>query len=223
MLNRFVTVAVVLLLGISSAAVVLGAAPAQARGTSTQAPPVPIPPPAPPPAPPTPPSPPSPPTPQVTPILVRVDFLLTRWQGEKKTASEPYFVLSTLPNGPGATLRLGIQVPVPQQVFGPAPNSGAMTSFQYQSVGTNIVVNSLKILEAGRYQISLTFEESYLQNSASAGAPATGGPANPVVIGSFRAVQEVLAREGQSMLISSVTDRVSGEVTKLEVTVTAVK
>jgi hypothetical protein len=161
-------------------------------------------------------------------IPVKIDWLLTRWQGDKKTASEPYTMLA-ITGGGNASVRLGVQVPVAQQAFATPPDEGPRVSstgpmpvsVSYQSVGTNIIVSRLATLDGGRYWLNLMFEESFVYGLPASSQPIlkTGTPA----IGTYRVAQDVIVADGRPTLVNTAVDRVSGETTKLEVTVTALK
>lgn len=161
-------------------------------------------------------------------VPVKIDWLLTRWQGDKKTASEPYTMLA-ITGGGNASLRLGVQVPVAQQAFATPPDDGPRltstgpipVSVSYQSVGTNIIVSRLATIDGGRYWLNLMFEESFVYGLPASSQPMlkTGTPA----IGTYRVDQGVIVADGRPTLVNTALDRVSGETTKLEVTVTALK
>ncbi|MGH7326963.1 MAG: hypothetical protein ACREJX_01305, partial [Polyangiaceae bacterium] len=63
-----------------------------------------------------PPAPPSPPParPAIapTPLLLRVQFVISRYQGDKKISSEPY-TMTVRANEPRTNLRVGLQVAIP--------------------------------------------------------------------------------------------------------------
>jgi hypothetical protein len=160
-------------------------------------------------------------------VPVRIDWLLTRWQGDKKTASEPYTMLA-VSGGGNTSLRLGVQVPIAQQAFATGSDDGPKAvvapvpvSVSYQSVGTNIIVSRLSTLDGGRYWLSLMFEESFVYGLPASSQPIlkTGTPA----IGTYRVDQGIIVSDGRAIAVNTAVDRVSGETTKLEVTVTALK
>jgi hypothetical protein len=57
------------------------------------------------------------------PVLLKVQLVISRHQGEKTTSSQPY-TLTTTADGPGANLRMGIKMPVASTTFTPT-NAGA--------------------------------------------------------------------------------------------------
>lgn len=208
MMQRYLSAAVVLviLLGPASGAARAENAQTRGQGSSTPVPP-------PPPAPPAPPGPPPPPGAVRVPVGVRIDWLLTRWQGEKRVASVPYMMVATANSSQTTSLRLGVQVPV--------ATGRPDAALQYQSVGQNISVADIGTVEGNRYALRLMFEESFVYGLTATSQPVI--KADSPAIGTYRVDVLVTVRDGQPTLINQATDRVSGETIKLEVTVTAVK
>jgi hypothetical protein len=162
----------------------------------------------------------------VTPLKVQI--VLTKHQGDRKVASLPYTMTCNADDRAPVGLRMGIEVPVPVL----QPKDGAQ-SFQYRSVGTNIDCRA-STLEDGRYRVELTVEHSSVysplddKDSRTAGAP---GAAMPIaashlsapVFRNFRSNFNPVLRDGQTVQYTAATDPVSGEVVKLDVTVTSLK
>ena len=155
-------------------------------------------------------------------VLLKVQVVISRYQGEKKISSQPY-TLSVTANGPRATLKMGTQVPVP---FGPQPSGpdGKTTpslAYNYRSVGTSIEC-SARSLDDGRYRLELTVDDS------SVVADDQGGP-QPFTKGApqFRSFQVLgetaVLRDGQSTQLTTATEKITGEVGKIDVTLNVVK
>src|SRR5688572_4586438 len=67
-----------------------------------------------------PPAPPPPPT-----VPVKVEVVFSRFQGEKKVASQPYILMPTASSSGGyANLRIGVDVPVGTKTTTRAPEGG---------------------------------------------------------------------------------------------------
>ncbi len=147
-----------------------------------------------------------------TPLKVQVVF--ARYQGERKQSSLPYAISLAAPGRP-ARLRMGIEVPVPVV-------SGKETtpSFQYRSVGTNLDC-SADLLADGRYRLDLTIEQSSIHPPEGDRKTAIG-PDIPF-FRSFNAGFTVVLGDGQTAPYVLATDPVSGEVLKVEVTLTVLK
>lgn len=146
---------------------------------------------------------------------VRVQLVITRFEGEKKLGSLPYsFVAAPASpsNGPVATrIRLGVDIPVPMD--------GADTAaVQYKNVGTNIDCSQVTELADGRYQLSISVQNT----TAVPASPADPHGSRPV----FRRFDVSFAaalRDGQSMQAISSADPVTGELIKVDVTINVVR
>lgn len=158
------------------------------------------------------------------PVLVplKVQLVLSRYQGEKKISSVPY-VLWLIANdrGRGTNLRMGNKIPVVSTTF---RQSGApVASYNYQDVGTNIDCSATTTAD-GNYRVNLTVTDSSVYfpdpNNAAAAAPAkTGAPA----FRNFTSNFYILLRDGQSGQYLSATDPITGQVLKLDVTLNVLK
>src|SRR5262245_17259841 len=85
---------------------------------------------------------------------VRLQVVLSRFNGDKRVAHQPYG-LSTVANGRPKILRIGAEVPI---ASGAAPTKDS-PSPSYKSVGTNIVAE-VTANEDGRYLVSVVAESS---------------------------------------------------------------
>ena len=176
------------------------------------------------------------PAPQMPPSLkstvpLRVQIVLSTYQGEKRISSVPYTLsVNASPIfGPHAVpapfaqsqLRMGVKVPVPmlaQPTVDGKRVDGLITAgpISYQEIGTNIDCMAIP-LDDGRFQLQISIEDSSFANT---GATRQG---DPPVIRTFRLSNQVALRDGQSTQFTAATDRVSGEVIRAEVTLNVVK
>jgi hypothetical protein len=151
----------------------------------------------------------------VTPATLKVQLVLSRYQGDKKISSLPYTLLVASEErnrfSGRANLRLGTQVPITtmSRQSGDA-NAPLVPTVQYRDVGTNIDC-VVAALDDGLYKIELSIEDSSVDAAASGAHPA---------FRSFRVSDSVLLRDGQSTQSSSATDKISGEVWKVDVSLT---
>jgi hypothetical protein len=147
-------------------------------------------------------------------VSLRVQLVISRFQGEKKLASLPYtFVVTT--GGGRARMRMGVDTPIP--VTSTSESGKQTTSIQYRNVGTNIDCAAWDKGD-GRYQLSIGVENS----SALPGATGSVEGAAPL----FRRFETNLdpwLRDGQSVQTIASTDPVTGEVVKIDVTMNVVK
>jgi hypothetical protein len=158
-------------------------------------------------------------------VGLRVQLVISRFQGEKKLASLPYTLLVTTGAG-RARMRMGVDTPVP--VAGPSmAGTPITTSFQYRNVGTNIDCGAWDRGD-GRYQLNIGVENSSalaLEKGPSGGnpSPVEGSPAGIPLFRSFNTSFDLLLRDGQSLQTVASTDPVTGEVVKIDVTLNVIK
>jgi hypothetical protein len=157
---------------------------------------------------------PAPPRPQVP---LRIQLVLSRYQGEKKLSSVPY-VLWVTSGEPRTSLRMGVKIPVYA--------GGGAGSYSYQDVGTNVDCTVMTGPD-GMYKVSLTVNDSsiYFPNPArpSAGIPPPTSDTTPPAIRSFTSTFYILLRDGQTGQYTSAVDQASGEVLKIDATLNVLK
>ncbi len=170
----------------------------------------------------TPPSPPGQTTPQLVPLEVEV--VISRYRGDERVSRTPYILaVNAGPDGQRpepAQLNIGAEVPVPVTTFTPAGNQPPQVSFNYRHVGTTIQC-SATIRGDGRYALNLSIDESSVYTDESRGTQAT--VAGTPVFRSYESRNTLLLRDGQSRQYTAATDRVSGEVIRIEATLRVVQ
>ena len=146
---------------------------------------------------------------------LKVTVVISRLQGEKKVGSLPFVM--TVNSGDRTSVRMGADVPVPQS----GTKEGA-PSYQYRPIGTQIDVRASPMWARtdGRVDINLTVSDSQvsINNSADAGAM-RGLPA----FQTFASTATLSLRDGQTMEYTAATDKLSGEVIRIEVTLNVLK
>lgn len=148
-------------------------------------------------------------------VPLKVDVVISRFEGDKKTSSLPFSLwVST---GNSTSIRMGSEVPIPVTTDG-------KPGVQYRSVGTSIDTRVSKDVSGGTFRLSVTVQDSsvYAQEK-TAQSGATGMVNGYPVIRSFQSNNSLTLRDGQSAEYVMATDKVSGEVLKVNVTLTAVK
>src|SRR5437762_489232 len=171
-------------------------------------------------------------TPAITPIKIQV--VISRYQGDKKISNLPYS-LSVTGGGGGpergldphflgrANLRMGAKVPIASTSYTPIAAGGAgvnpLVSYQYQDVGTNIDCQVWSV-EDGRFRVEIAIEDSsvYPDEKDIPGA-VKGNPS----LRSFRGSDSMLLKDGATAQFTTATDKVSGETVRVDVTLTVVK
>jgi len=147
---------------------------------------------------------------------VRVQVVLTRYDGDKKTSSMPNELWVNVPDDPktpgDSSLDIGVQVPV-------SVVANNTVTVAYKDVGNGINCRITREPD-GRFKLNLLIEQSSVASAARA-AGDTGGPGP--ILRNFNSSFTLLLRDGQTAQVSSATDPISGEVLKVVVTLNVVK
>jgi hypothetical protein len=171
---------------------------------------------------------------------VRVDVTLSRYQGEKKSSSLPFGLIVGLWNNSGtsvtgsASLRMGIDVPVGSSTSNETRNGGNASSSQfpssstqttstkveYRSVGTNVDCYVVRVDDT-HFRVRVIVNDSSVYGPDGDAKSLKGLDA--AAFRTFNAQNELVLRDGQTLLFGTGTDKVSGEVLKVEVTLTVIK
>ena len=171
---------------------------------------------------------------QVQNVPLELQVVIARYQGDKRVSSLPYVLSlkSTITSrdfrpGLGASLRLGSRVPVRTQVVVPAADGKPATtsnSVNYENVGTNIDAGA-SALEDGRYEVTITLSESSVITDSKLASDLRGasGMGEYPVFRSYQSTNTLFVKEGQTAQFTAASDRVSGEVVRVEVKLTVVK
>jgi hypothetical protein len=141
-------------------------------------------------------------------IPVKLQFVISTFEGDKKVSSMPYTILATA-NGEQVTLLSGRNIPI---------QTGENTS--YIGIGTTFVCTVTT--EAGNFKLAINFDEKLLVAARKPEA-ATGLTTNAPESPSFRDVNYVgtiYIKAGETKQLISSPDRFTGEVTKVDVTLT---
>ena len=142
--------------------------------------------------------------------ILKITVVLSRVNGEKKIANLP-FVLLVTPNGGPTTVQMSSQVPIPITTV----NDGkSVSSYQYQNIGTNMNVQASP-LEGGAYNISLSVNVS--QELAPAEGFSTGRTQ------SFTSSTRITLKDGGSIQYNAATDKMTGDLVKVDVTLNVIK
>jgi hypothetical protein len=160
-------------------------------------------------------------------IPLQVQVVISRYQGDKRISSVPYTLSvnanTLLAGGKPSSLRMGARIPVPNPAFGRPEGkpTDAQIPMNYQNIGTNIDCYASSI-DNGRFELNISVEEEsvYVDDQPSAGT----SRANALpVFRSFRSSNELILRDGQSSQFTAATDRITGELVRVDVTLTVVK
>lgn len=158
------------------------------------------------------------------PLPLRVTVVISKYQGDKKISSMPY-TLSVNSDRARASLRMGGQVPIVSTTYTPIASGDGkptppLSSVQYRDVGTSIDVIASTIDDA-RFRLDLTIEDSSVYTEGTQGATLRGG--DHPSFRSFRSSDTLILKDGQSTQYTTATDKMTGEVLKVDVTLNIVK
>ena len=156
-------------------------------------------------------------------IPVKVQIVFNEYEGDKKVKSLPYTIsfnatLSLEVLNQWTKLRIGNRVPV----------SYAKDQVTYVDVGTSIDSRGVRN-EDGRYSLQLNVERSWVDGTVivpQAVSDTTGASrcqSTEPIIQQFKSELNLTVREGETVESTLATDPLSGKVTKVQVTLTAVK
>lgn len=143
--------------------------------------------------------------------LVKVQVILSRYEGDKKTSSLPFIMLA-MANGDKVSVRTGSQVPVPQ------PQTNA---FNYVDVGTNIDC-TVKTAENSRFNVTLSINDRSATDkpvTAVSGATTISAP----IMRTFTYANSILLKDGESKQFVSASDKGSADIIKIDVTLSVEK
>jgi heme/copper-type cytochrome/quinol oxidase subunit 2 len=159
-------------------------------------------------------------------VPIKVEFVIARFQGEKRVSSLPFslFVNANEYRGPvrpeslvSTNLRMGLDVPITT-----TKTEQGMTTTQitYRHVGTNIDC-SAEELPNGQFRLYFSIQDSAIYTGA-AGVKPEPAP-GLATIRSFQTTNRVTVPPGKPVQFTTATDMITGEVVKVDVMVTPVK
>lgn len=156
-------------------------------------------------------------------IPVKVQILLTEFDGTRKVSSLPYALYtlaSSRPHEHSAHLRFGVKVPI-------TTSAGSNSQFTYQDVGTNIDCAAQQF-DDGQYSLDLSVERTSVSTRGANGEesewkPGNENPGPQPLLRSFRDSFLLIMRDGHTMEGTSAVDPVTGHVLKVEVTLNVLK
>ena len=151
--------------------------------------------------------------PEAPPVPMKVTVSISRYEGEKRTANLP-FVLWVNTGGGSANMQMGSDVPIPRTMT--AGDGATSTSIQYRSLGTNITCEATAVGD-GLYRLTLSVIVSQVFRTTT--GPTQMGP----IYQNFRSTNSPLLRDGGTVQFAVATDKTTGEVIKLDVTLNLVK
>jgi hypothetical protein len=158
-------------------------------------------------------------------LAAKVDVVISRYQGEKKISSQPYVLMPSTNQG-YTNLRVGVDMPIGTTTTTTPPEGGRQgvttTQPRYSTLGTSIDCRVVPGSD-GKFDVSVNLSDSSIYNPEGEMKPPAAVQGSAVLIRNFTASNTLTMRDGQTMLLTAATDKVTGEVIKVEVTFTLIK
>lgn len=157
-------------------------------------------------------------------IPLQVQVVISKYQGDKKVSSLPYlmsFNTNLSSQNPGGSVRMGTQIAVPSTN---TVEGKTTTTYSYKDIGTSIDCGA-SARPDGAFNVYIAVSDSAVysddQPKASSNSffPQTGLP----VIRSYQTTNRLILKDGQTSQFTAATDRITGEVIKIDVTLKVVK
>jgi hypothetical protein len=159
---------------------------------------------------------------KVTLVPLKVQLVVSRYAADKKIGSLPYTLWVTANDKKTTSVRMGVQMPIVQSVFGAATGTQTTTplsSYSYKDVGTNIDCQATAQGD-GVFNLDIKLSDSSVGFDAKDSGQALKGIP---MFRNFTSTFSILLRDGQTAQYASATDPVSGETLKVDVTINVLK
>jgi len=152
-------------------------------------------------------------------IPVKVQIVLSEYDGDKKIASMPYSFMTITDERLGSystSLRTGVRIP--------AETESKDQKTTYLDIGSNIDCG-VRNEEDGRLTVHLVFERSALYPGTPTGEEKleVSRPNNLPLIRQFRTSENLIVKDGQTVESILSTDPLNGHVLRIAVTVNVIK
>ncbi|MEP6916781.1 MAG: hypothetical protein ABJC89_14105 [Acidobacteriota bacterium] len=162
---------------------------------------------------------------RLAPVPIKIQLVLARYQGDKKLSGVPYTLSVTANDGNGsAKVRMGVQMPIVSTVFGGGTGTPS-SSYSYKDFGTNIDCSASSAEDGLQYKVLLTISDSSVYFQEQDPAKPSPQPQVPGVpaFRSFTSTFTTWLRDGQTSQYTSIPDQFSGQVLKIDATLTVLK
>jgi len=150
-------------------------------------------------------------------LPLQVQIVIGRYVNDKRVSSLPFSLSMSSAPGSKANVRMGGNVAVPSTVFTPQGDKAQpLTSYNFQQLGTNIDVSAVPSVDT-RFGLNVTISETTLK------AAEPGSQVNVPSTNNYQSSNTVFVKDGETAQFTAATDRISGEVVRIEVTAKVVK
>ena len=161
-----------------------------------------------------------------SPVSVKLQVILSEYDGQKKISTLPYTIPAVLTDKFSSTsVRVGVRVPVSTS------SKSGESSVTYIDIGTNIDCRANRVAD-GRFNVDLKIDRSSLyvafrdKDGNIQGKEWVSGdrpPSDQPMIQQFRGDVGLLLRDGQGSETTVATDPVTGRVLKVEAVLNVLK
>jgi hypothetical protein len=153
-------------------------------------------------------------------VPLKVQVVLSKYQGDKKVSTMPY-TLSLATSRARVSLRMGGEIPLATTTFN-STTVPSVVSVNYRSVGTSIDC-SAEALDDGRYALSIGLEDSSVYSEDQEVRKLSKATTDQPSFNTFKVNEAVILRDGESSQFTAATDKITGQVIKVDVTLTVLK
>ncbi|HKW61558.1 MAG TPA: hypothetical protein VJN89_03345 [Candidatus Acidoferrum sp.] len=149
-------------------------------------------------------------------VPVKVQFVLTEFDGDKKISSMPYtFMVIAGGRFNNTSVRTGVRVPV--------ETDGKDEKTTYMDVGMGIDCN-ISPEDEGRFRVNFTLDRSALYpNKSSEGERLVSQPNGQPLVRTFRTQEALFLKDGQTSENNLSTDPLNGHTFRLSMTINVQK
>jgi len=143
-------------------------------------------------------------------IPVKLVVVVSTFEGDKKVSSMPYTLLATA-NGSQVTFNSSSRMPIPSS------NAGSVS---YTNIGTTL--QCTVTTEGGSFKVTINFSDNTVLSNKSPAASTTAPARNPdyATFHDVSYTSAVSLKDGETKQLISAPDKVTGEVVKIDVTLT---
>jgi len=152
-------------------------------------------------------------------IPVKVDVVISKYQGDRKTASFPYSLMVNANSNRPTSLRMGVDVPVGMTTV--TREGVTTTQPNYRNIGTSIDCSG-ESSDGAVFRVYVNVVDSSIVGTEPGTAGLVHRP-DPFAIKTFTASNNLTLHDGQTTQFIAATDKITGEVVKIDVTLRVIK
>jgi hypothetical protein len=167
-----------------------------------------------------------------SPVPLKIQIVVSEYDGTKKIASLPY-AIPIIANALGdrgrvnVQMRAGLRVPITSYEGGTGAQGEHTVTTTYQDVGTNIDC-SVRHLTSDRYSLEITIDRNSLyvydsSNQVKEWAPGEPRPSTQPLFHQYRESFSLYLKDGEKSEDTVATDPITGHVFRAEVSLNVIK